>query len=249
MIQRFKDSRFKIAFLGVVILIFVLGNGCEKKEKTTATINRDSICNQSELLAEKDFKSGIFALKIPRMDEELKPYAEEIFRVQFGKSISIWKNLIRTCGTGQSKSADVMDSCYQLDLTNILKKNLGNNIFDLVNLKADSLHEKDPFRYPSDPLQTATYKGGDSALRISLQKNVQYPAAAKRENIQGVVYVQLHIDSTGKVTNATIAKGVRSDLDSAAISGVMKLGKFDPPLYKGRKVASVLTQPVRFVLK
>jgi TonB family protein len=75
-----------------------------------------------------------------------------------------------------------------------------------------------------------------------------YPAAAKKDSVQGTVMINLTIGKDGSVSDVTVAKGVRADLDQSALNYVRN-AKFTPAEFKGEPVAVVVTVPVRFVLK
>jgi protein TonB len=66
--------------------------------------------------------------------------------------------------------------------------------------------------------------------------------------LEGIVYVQFVVSSSGKVENVKVIKGVHRHLDNAAISAVQKL----PPLIPGKQldkpVSLLYTVPVKIIL-
>lgn len=55
-----------------------------------------------------------------------------------------------------------------------------------------------------------------------LQKRIEYPTKAIKDNVQGRVIVQFIVDEKGFVRNPTIIKGVREDLNNEAIKAILK---------------------------
>lgn len=81
-----------------------------------------------------------------------------------------------------------------------------------------------------------------------LQSKIKYPEAAKREGIEGKVYVLAFIDEKGNVANAKVIKGAGYGLDEAALDAV-KQTKFTPGKQRGKPVKVQVTIPIVFKLK
>ena len=81
-------------------------------------------------------------------------------------------------------------------------------------------------------------------------KTVQpsYPAAAKKDKIEGTVWVKVWVDETGKVADATIEKSDANVFEGTAIDAV-KQWRFKPALSKGKPVSVWVTIPFRFKLQ
>lgn len=89
-----------------------------------------------------------------------------------------------------------------------------------------------------------TLLGGPTALA----KALTYPAAARKDSVQGIVYVEATVDKEGNVTKAVVVKGVREDLDKASIEAVRSM-KFTPGKHNGKPVEALVTIPISFKLK
>ena len=74
-----------------------------------------------------------------------------------------------------------------------------------------------------------------------------YTDEARAAAIEGKVRVELTIDETGAVTNATIKEGLGHGLDDAALAAV-RGAKFSPATRCGKSVASTFVVAVRFAL-
>ena len=92
------------------------------------------------------------------------------------------------------------------------------------------------------------FPGGSIALRDFLSSNIQYPAQAQREKIQGKVFVNFIINEDGTITNATMARGVHYLLDEEAIRVVKSMPKWTPGKQDGNPVKVSYTLPINFAL-
>jgi TonB family protein len=75
-----------------------------------------------------------------------------------------------------------------------------------------------------------------------------YPPSAKKDSVEGRVFVQAFIGKDGTVTKARVIRGVRADLDSAAVHAVCSM-RFSPALQAGNPVAVWITIPIQFILR
>ncbi|MBU1707249.1 energy transducer TonB [bacterium] len=82
----------------------------------------------------------------------------------------------------------------------------------------------------------------------SLSKNIKYPKSAKADKIEGRVIVKLQVNQHGDVTWVKVVKGVRADLDSAAVDAVKKTS-FKPAIYKSEPVSVWIAIPIEFKMQ
>ena len=92
------------------------------------------------------------------------------------------------------------------------------------------------------------YPGGEAALRNDLAANIKYPDEAKKAGIQGKVFVSFVVDEQGKVTNATIARGVDPSLDKESLRVINELKTWKPGKEKGKVVKVAFTVPINYAL-
>lgn len=67
------------------------------------------------------------------------------------------------------------------------------------------------------------FPGGDTAMIKWLSENVVYPEAAKKQGIQGRVYVHFIINKNGKPEDIRIARSVHPLLDNEALRAVAQM--------------------------
>lgn len=93
------------------------------------------------------------------------------------------------------------------------------------------------------------FPGGDLALRKYIANSIKYPVIAQENGIQGKVYVTFVVGKSGKVTNASIARGVDPSLDKEALRVVNALPTWKPGKQRGKPVNVSYTVPINFVLQ
>ncbi len=93
------------------------------------------------------------------------------------------------------------------------------------------------------------YPGGVNALMSDIVAAVKYPEEAKKNGIQGKVYVSFVVDEKGKIKDTKIARGVDPSLDKEALRVVSGLEKtWTPGKDKGKTVKVAYTLPINFAL-
>ncbi len=79
------------------------------------------------------------------------------------------------------------------------------------------------------------------------QLNVDYPAAAWRQRIQGTVLVRFVVDEEGITRDLEVVESVHGSLDQAAMRAIRKT-RFVPGRKDGRPVRVQMSMPISFGL-
>jgi TonB family protein len=119
-------------------------------------------------------------------------------------------------------------SCYVIDVTSSYEKNQ-EPIWDV------------PDHMPRFP-------GGDGKLMATLMKNINYPAIAKEDNIEGKVILGCVITETGEISDIVVLRSLDPACDKEAIRVVKLLPKWIPGKKDGKNVNVRYTLPVIFKL-
>lgn len=98
----------------------------------------------------------------------------------------------------------------------------------------------------TDGDKPAVFPGGMERLSEFLREETRYPQEALTKKLQGRVMCRLQIDDTGKIVNIELVKGVSPELDREALRVARALPDFEPAIFEGKKVKSVLVIPVTF---
>jgi protein TonB len=91
------------------------------------------------------------------------------------------------------------------------------------------------------------FPGGIEMWRRLISKNLKYPPAAWKANIQGTVLVIFTIETDGRVTEIEAASGPE-ELKQAAIDVIKISPKWSPAVERGHNVKRYETQPIVFRL-
>lgn len=91
----------------------------------------------------------------------------------------------------------------------------------------------------------ASYPGGVAEFFMFIARNIEYPQSAIKDGTEGQVIVNFTVAPDGKLTDVKVVKGVREDLDNAAIEVIKKSPKWNPAKPGGDASVNV---PVNFKL-
>ncbi len=111
-----------------------------------------------------------------------------------------------------------------------VKKEVSTKVFDVVE-------------------QMPSFPGGNGALMAWLSKNINYPAAAAENGIQGRVIVAFVVEPNGSISNVKVVRSVDPSLDREAASVVSRMPKWNPGKQNGQEVRVKYNVPVTFKLQ
>ena len=97
--------------------------------------------------------------------------------------------------------------------------------------------------------QKPMFPGGEAAMYKWLGDQIQYPAAASEEGIQGRVVVQFIVEENGSISHVNVVRGKHPALDAEALRVVKKMPKWNPGRNNGQPVRVIYNLPVTFKLK
>jgi len=90
--------------------------------------------------------------------------------------------------------------------------------------------------------------GGMAGWAKFLQKNLQYPALARENNISGKVFVSFIVEKDGQLSNIKVSRGLGYGLDEESVR-VLKLAKaWKPGIQNGHPVRVAYSIPFAFQL-
>jgi len=94
------------------------------------------------------------------------------------------------------------------------------------------------------------YKGSIEEYRKYISQNLRYPQDAKRQGIQGVVYVQFVVMENGELNGINLLRGINKALDVEAIRVVTDTPEsWNPGLIDNKPVRVHIVLPVIFKLR
>ncbi|PLX05499.1 MAG: hypothetical protein C0598_14460 [Marinilabiliales bacterium] len=92
------------------------------------------------------------------------------------------------------------------------------------------------------------FPGGRSELYKYLGENIKYPESAKKDGVQGKVFVSYVVNTDGSITDAKILRGVSEELDAEALRVIKSMPNWKPGEQKGKKVRVAFNLPINFKL-
>jgi protein TonB len=99
--------------------------------------------------------------------------------------------------------------------------------------------------------QSAEYPGGMTELYKWLNQEIQYPAIAKDNGIQGKVYVRFVVEKDGSIGDAFVQNVGKThpSLEKEAVRVVKSMKKWIPAQNNGKVVRSWFNIPINFKMK
>ena len=97
--------------------------------------------------------------------------------------------------------------------------------------------------------QMPEFPGGMEEMMKFLQMNIQYPANAAKNNVEGRVVLQFVVKKDGQIGEVKIARSVDPELDAEALRVVKSMPNFIPGRQDGKPVAVWYTLPISFKLQ
>jgi protein TonB len=92
------------------------------------------------------------------------------------------------------------------------------------------------------------FPGGEGEMQRFLSDNIQYPADASQNGIQGTVYAQFVVDSKGNITDVKILRGIGGGCDEEASRIIKMMPKWHPGRQNGKTVRVLFNMPIIFKL-
>ncbi len=97
--------------------------------------------------------------------------------------------------------------------------------------------------------QQPEFAGGMSKLYKYLSETINYPERAKRDSIQGRVFVSFIVEKDGSITDVKLLRGIGSGCDEEAVRAVAEMPNWKPGEMKGKSVRVRFNLPIKFTLK
>ncbi|MEZ0484950.1 energy transducer TonB [Fibrella aquatica] len=96
--------------------------------------------------------------------------------------------------------------------------------------------------------QAPEFPGGDKNLNAFLAKNIRYPEEARKQKVEGDVFVNYIVRKDGSIVQPIVIKGIGAGCDEEAIRLVKAMPKFTPGSQSGAPVAVRCNQIIKFRL-
>ncbi|GGE63238.1 cell envelope biogenesis protein TonB [Pedobacter psychrotolerans] len=74
------------------------------------------------------------------------------------------------------------------------------------------------------------YPGGTSKLYSYLAKNLKYPAQAKKDKVEGKVFLAFNVDQDGTLSDVQVIKGLSKETDAEALRVMKSAPRWNPAI-------------------
>ena len=92
------------------------------------------------------------------------------------------------------------------------------------------------------------FLGGEDSLYAYIARNIKYPEAAKKEKIEGRVFVTFIVEKDGQVSSAKLLRDIGGGCGEEAIRVVKSMPKWKPGTQRGKPVRVRYNIPLQFIL-
>jgi len=113
----------------------------------------------------------------------------------------------------------------------------------------DDIPEEDPDEVFDFAEKQPAPQGGTKAFYEYIAKNLKYPALARRNGIEGKVFIQFIVDKNGALTDVMCLKGIGAGCDEEAVKVIESAPRWNPGKQRGRPVKVKMILPVQFRLE
>ena len=115
-------------------------------------------------------------------------------------------------------------------------------------VKGTSYKDGQQFKYSILEKQ-AEHKGGLNGMYSHIRSTLRYPATARKNNIQGSVYVSFVISATGTISDVHVLKSLSPECDGEAVHCVTTMKPWVPAVQRGQNVKTRFILPIKFKLQ
>ena len=99
-----------------------------------------------------------------------------------------------------------------------------------------------------EPDTDPEFVGGTDSLYHFLAANIHYPEQAKKDGIQGRVFVRFTVEADGSVADAKVMRGIGGGCDEEALRVVQAMPRWKPGTKDGHPVRVQYNLPIYFIL-
>lgn len=121
---------------------------------------------------------------------------------------------------------------------------------DIPNTKAETVNKDNP----ENPVFLAVedvpeFVGGESAMLEFIKNTIKYPDEAKKEGIQGRVFISFIVEKDGQISNVEVLRGIGGGCDEEAMRVVKSMPNWTPGQQRGNPVRVQFRMPIKFALQ
>jgi len=97
--------------------------------------------------------------------------------------------------------------------------------------------------------QQPEFPGGYGAFYAYVKKNLKYPRFARKQSVEGKVYIQFIVDTNGALTDVKVIRGIGFGCDAEAVRVVRNSKHWKPGKQRYKPVKVRMVIPIHFKLQ
>lgn len=116
--------------------------------------------------------------------------------------------------------------------------------------KKEEVEDDNKIFNPHELQEQAEFMGGQKEFYKFLSENIKYPKMARRQGIEGTVYLEFVIEKSGELTDVKIKKPIANDggCNDEAVRVLKTSPKWKAAKQRGKNVRQKMVIPVKFKL-
>ena len=188
-------------------------------------ITEKSDCEKASILAQKDFENSNYS------------FHSEAFSPSDNTYLYVLRNYFNI---GWYFLADSLEhyTCYDSVIIKLLEEKHGGDFLNRAKIITDSLEQTKNWR------KDASFPGGQKELFKFIYSNLNVEQIALDAE-KTKVFVQIEIDSTGRVFNPKIMRGINKRIDNRVIEVMRKMPNWEPAYLYGKRIRQYFTIPIK----
>jgi hypothetical protein len=192
------------------------------------SITEKSDCEKASIQAQKDFEDSNYAfhsLEFLPVENSYTHVLDKYYNIKwyFTDSLDYY-------------------NCYDSAMIKLLKNKYGLDFLERAEIIADSLDQTENWK------KDASYPGGQKELFKFIYSNLRTDSI-NFESGNTRIFLQVEIDSTGRVMNPKIMRGINEQIDNRTIEVVKKMPNWKPGYLYGKKIRQTFTIPIRLEIE
>jgi len=92
------------------------------------------------------------------------------------------------------------------------------------------------------------FPGGINKFFQYILQNIRYPEEARKNGIEGRVFITLVVEKDGSLSNIHVVRGISKELDAEAVRVLKSCPKWNPGIQNEHPVRVEYTMPITFSL-
>ncbi len=184
-----------------------------------------------------------------------KYMSEQLSRVKMSDSLhenlsfTVYITIEKDGRISKAISFDSTGAVYEEEAIRIIK-NMPNWIPAEIDNEPVRIMISLPVHYNYLTLQNsdAEFPGGEEALMKFIKDNLNYPPKAKRNNIQGRIFVNFIIETDGSIIDVQVLRGIGYGCDEEALRVISLMPNWKPGIQNGNQIRFSYNLPILFKL-